>query len=182
MNESNKQVQQLGQWLPTMIQGLTDIKDLNICGWLFGQCLLSLTSKSHIKEKNLDRLKKSTWCQTHSNIQTFYLILSTVETMQTSAGSHLITPNIFPVKLWHWVTLQKSQPLFGTAKVRVSKFIRSSWSSRSCLPTPIPWPAATTLEASPSQVSFASFMPMDSRRPNIARDTDRNPLLFPSTL
>lgn len=43
-----------------MIQGLTDIKDLIICGWMFGQCLLSLTSKSHIKEKNQDHLKKST--------------------------------------------------------------------------------------------------------------------------
>lgn len=65
VNEFNKQGQQLSKWLlllPSMIQGLTDIKDLIICGWMFGQCLLSLTSKSHIKEKNQDHLKKSTWC------------------------------------------------------------------------------------------------------------------------
>lgn len=40
---------------------LTDIKDLLICGWMFGQCLLSLTSKSHIKGKKIKIIYKKTY-------------------------------------------------------------------------------------------------------------------------
>lgn len=127
---------------------------------------------SHQRKKNQDHLQKNLPDVRHTKVFRQYFIwsLPPYKRCKPAKGHIWSSPTSSRRNCGIWWTMQKSQPLFGTAKVRVSKFIRSSWRSRSCLPTRILWPAATTLEASPSQVSFASFMHMDSRRQNIARD------------